>query len=330
MTDLERYIIKEVDPVTYYSREIGWNGSDPKIYCPFHKEDKPSFEIRSSDGSAYCYGCRTYIKSIVTFHMLHHKVSRKKSFFQIFDTYLDTLISRSRYVKLVKRLKPGEKPWKYLTRRGITEQTIRKYMLGYNGRIVMPVFNEWGYCVNLRQYDYTGKEVKIFSYKKGYGKVRLYPMTSLAGKDIVIFEGEMDTLLGLSHGLDCVTLTGGAESWKPRFIRYFRGKNVAVCMDNDGPGQRGAKLVITDLKKVCSSLVNIVLPKKYGKDFSDYMQHKSFEDFKLLMRSTVQHKLDKRGDTGEDVYSSEKGMLLELDKDKELIHLIIKVTGSRT
>jgi len=330
MTNLERYVVKEVDPVSFYSREIGYSGGG-KTDCPFHKETKPSFEIRSSDGSGYCYGCRTYVSSIIIFYMLYHKVSKKRALFQIFDSHIEPIIRRSRYFKLIKRLRPGGKPWRFMINRGINEGTIRNHMIGFDGdRIIIPVFNEWGYCVNLRAYDYTGKDNnKMYSYKKGYGRTRLFPMTSLGENTITIFEGEMDVLLGLSHGLNAITLTGGAESWKYKFTKYFKNKNVVICMDNDKPGQKGAKLIGNDLKRVCNSLVNIVLPRKYGKDITDYISHKSFEDFKTLVHSSLQYKLDKKSNLDDDVYSTEKGMILTMDKDKETIHLIIKVEGKR-
>jgi DNA primase len=77
MLNIEKHIVKEVDPQTYYLREINYSGENNKIYCPFHKESKPSFEIRVSDGSAYCYGCRTYVKNIVMFDMLYHKRTKQ-------------------------------------------------------------------------------------------------------------------------------------------------------------------------------------------------------------------------------------------------------------
>ncbi len=329
MKDLERHVIKEVDPAEYYSREIGWGG-EQKMQCPFHKETKPSFEIRSSDGSAYCYGCRTYVRSIVMFHMLFHKVNRNRALFQIFDLYLEPLVARNRYLKLIRHLNSKSKPFKTLLKRGIGPEIIRKFMLGYNGeRLSIPIFNEWGYCVNIRLYDYTGKQdVKTYSFKKGYGKTRLYPMVSLASKDVIIFEGEMDTLLAIHHGFSGVTLTGGAGSWKPRFARYFRGKNVTICMDNDEAGIAGGRVIRDSLKHVCNSLTVLNLPKKYGKDFSDYMQHVTIEDFKALVVKAPHSTIDKRENYG-DQHIAEKGMVLSLDKDKEVIHLIIKVEGQR-
>jgi len=326
--NLERHIVKEVDPTTYYAQEIGYTGDGQKIACPFHTETKPSFEIRPSDGSAYCYGCRTFVKNIVMFDMLYHKRTKKQSLFQIFDLYIEPLVHSLRYVKLEKNLKPGTASWKFLRKRGITPEIIQKFHLGYNhDRISIPIFNEWGYCVNIRFYDYTHKEEnKVVSYKKGYGKTRLYPMISLAARDVYIFEGESDTLLALSHGLDAITTTGGAESWKDRFARYFRGKNVVICMDNDEAGRKGARLVAEDLRKVCNSLKVVSLPTKYGKDFTDYLQHKSIEDFKKLILAASNYQINKRL-ASEDVYATEKGMILTMDKDKETIHLIIKVEG---
>ncbi len=329
MKDLERHIVKEVDPAEYYSREIGWGG-EQKIYCPFHKEDKPSFEIRSSDGSAYCYGCRTYVRNIIMFHMLHHKVNRKRALFEIFDVYIEPLVSRKRYMKLIRHLSSKSVPYRALLKRGIGPETIEKFRLGYNGeRLSIPIFNEWGYCVNIKLHDLTSKEdIKSYSFKKGYGKTRLYPMVSLSSKDIIIFEGETDALLAIHHGFSGVTLTAGAGSWKTKFTKHFRGKNVTICMDNDKAGVLGAKTIAKDLRKVCSSLSILNLPKKYGKDFTDYMQHTTIENFKVLVNKATHFTINRREDY-EDRHVTEKGMILTLDKDKELIHLIIKVEGQR-
>ncbi len=329
MLSLERYIVQNVDPTTYYSQELNYNGEGNKIYCPFHKESKPSFEIRFSDGSAYCYGCRTFVKNIVMFDMLYHKRVKKQSLFQIFDLYLEPVVPRRRYMRLADNLNTKSAPYKFLKKRGITSEVIDKFKIGYNHeRISIPIFNEWGFCVNIRLYDYTHtSDSKMISFKKGYGKTRLYPMISLAGREVYIFEGESDTLLGLSHGLNAVTTTGGAESWKHSFSRGFRGKDVIICMDNDKAGCRGARLIVEDLRKVCTSLKIINLPKKYGKDFTDYLKHKTIEDFKKLVMSASNYEINRKLD--ESTFSTEKGMILTMDKDKETIHLIIKVEGSK-
>ena len=90
----------------------------------------------------------------------------------------------------------------------------------------------------------------MISWRKGYGKARLYLVEAMATEGpIYIMEGELDCLLARQMGLNAVTNTAGASSWKTKWNQYFRGRDVVVCYDGDEAGRKGAANVSSRLLK---------------------------------------------------------------------------------
>lgn len=332
--ELRNYILNRVNAKAFYKGTLGKLEGEfyGNVICPFHKDTNPSLQIRD-DGSAYCYGCKRGWKDIVTFYMEYKKISLTGALYQIYSDYVEPLISRKRYLAMFYNLNEKKRARAWLLARGIGVKTIRRYLLGYDNlrdRVSLPIFNEWGYCPNIRFLRYKkNNEPKVINYKKGMGRCRLFPYTNLIHKEVYLFEGEMDCLLANHLGLNAMTMTAGAKAWRREFTPLFKDKIVYLCFDNDSDGQHGAKLVAKELKSVAFRLYNIMLPAKFGKDFSDYLGRRPLEAFLDIVTATREvtkqdvRDIKKRKEIVD--FAQEESMIVGINK-KATLHIIVKVS----
>jgi hypothetical protein len=177
--------------------------------------------------------------------------------------------------------------------RGLDEATIEKFELGwYNGRITIPVRDADGVLVNVRRYKSDAKQSRDKMYNMtGYGEARLFLPWMLEEDTVIIFEGEMDALLGQHLGLPAMTHTAGASVWKDTWSVKFQGKTVFICYDVDASGMNGARKVGQKISQYAKEVFVIKLPIQIpGGDFTDYIvkQGYSKNDFLALMDESRQ------------------------------------------
>lgn len=182
-----------------------------------------------------------------------------------------------------------------LTERGLTREIIVEYQIGHDGQRYYIPIKEGGRIVNIRRYD-PGQRVqhKMISWRTGYGTARLWPMDVLfnaeRGDVVYLFEGEMDCLLARSRGLNGVTCTGGAGTWRDPWSTLFTGLNVVICYDADEAGRAGASMVARKLHGRAETVrvIGIPLPEIQGADLTDYLvaHGHEVEDFHALVRDT--------------------------------------------
>lgn len=175
--------------------------------------------------------------------------------------------------------------------RGLKDETIVKYRLGYMGAgIVYPVFLE-GILFDTRTYnkdaDPALNEPKIKSRKDA--KPLLFPYDEWVNDDrpTIMSAGENDTLLGRQNGFNCVETTLG-EGSVPLVINKFRGKKVYVCYDCDEAGKKSALRISFFLKDAGADVYLIDLGLSGtddDKDLTDYFlkHNKKPEDFQKLI-----------------------------------------------
>jgi hypothetical protein len=95
-------------------------------------------------------------------------------------------------------------------------------------------------------------------------------ITSLPDTTIYITEGEKDCDRLAQCGLISTT-SGPAGSWRPEFAEYFRGREVVVLSDNDGPGLAHADHVARSLHRVARRVRLVWLPGPEKSDVSDWL-----------------------------------------------------------
>ncbi len=168
----------------------------------------------------------------------------------------------------------------YLNARGISDETIIRFKLGYGTFyrkrwITIPIKDTFGNYAffKLRQDPNFGDD-KI-TYPKGVS-AQLYDWEILEKQDesIVICEGEMDRLLLESKGINAITSTHGAGTFKLEWIEKISNlSKIFICYDNDDTGRKGAERVAKMLsERDIPETFIIHLPEIIGNkgDITDY------------------------------------------------------------
>lgn len=271
---------KAVDALEFFGEFFdGWDGRS-NVKCPFASERhgkgddrNPSMTLFPDHCGAYCHACGYKAGNPVKFFADAKKVSEDNAARILWNRYVERLVPADAYLAPARALLQNKLVLAKLHKlRGITEPTAIKFRLGYDGkRLTIPIFNEEGYCVNIRRYDlYKSGGPKMVSWKAGYGKARLYPAGPYSDPVFVV-EGELDAIMGRQMGVQAVTPSGGALTWTPEFTRLLAGRRVYVVPDNDDAGLRGAELRCRAIASSALSTAILRLPDmKDGKDLTDW------------------------------------------------------------
>lgn len=194
-------------------------------------------------------------------------------------------------------------------KRGLSSKVIKKYKIGvadthpeYGGgkRITIPITKD-GKFVNIRYHSLGKTKYKDLPFKNGMPYATyLFPEENLENDIIWLCEGELDTLCAISNGLNAVTVTGGAGSWKSDFTPLFKNKTVYIVYDCDSAGRAGADKVakiLCDVARV--KVIDLKLPNqgdvtdwfvKYGKtkkelnDLAYVVRNNTFRTVKLYRK----------------------------------------------
>ncbi len=150
-------------------------GSNFKAKCPFHNEKTPSFFISPARGTYYCFGCGAkgdMINFVQEFEGLDFmgalKILASRAGVELTYESKEIKDERERLYKIMedatafyqKNLTLYPEVRNYLEARGITEETMKEFQIGY-------VPNEWRLLSDyLRQKGYTEIEIE----KAGLGK----------------------------------------------------------------------------------------------------------------------------------------------------------------
>lgn len=149
---------------------------------------------------------------------------------------------------------------------------------------------EWGNLV--LSYDYTDENGKLLyqvcrfepkgfrprrpdgagGWRWGYGNVRrvLYHLPEVVEAAILfVTEGERDADALRDFGFCATTNSGGANSWRDEFNPFFRGKEVIILPDADGPGWTRALTIAKGLVGIASTIQLLELPG--AKDAAEWL-----------------------------------------------------------
>ena len=185
-----------------------------------------------------------------------------------------------------------------LKARGIARRIAKRYCLGWadkhptfsksRNRLTIPVKKKGKY-INIRFHSLDGSEPKDLPYKRKLPYATwLFPEDQLENDTIWLCEGELDSLCGISHHLACVSVTGGAGSWRKEFTPLFEDKIVRIVYDCDEAGGRGADKIAGILLEVATEVKVIDLGLGEGEDLTDWFSKhgRSKEELEELARKT--------------------------------------------
>ncbi len=273
-------------------------GDEVSCNCPFHEDAHASFSVNTKTGLWKCHApqCDGSVGgNLVQFIALRKGYTNLREAYKFIcaecgieyqmreapelsiecvDEYHFALLADMKTLKLLKE----EYLW--------NSDTITKYRLGLkDNRITFPIYDATGRLVNIRKKPLdSGKCIGI----EYHNQMRIYPIINM-GKDTLYFmEGEKDCLLANQLGLNAITVTSGAGSFKQEWITAFKGKRVVVCFDIDKAGIAGAQRIKEFLINIATEFKIVALPIKapVNADFTDYIKAVSLDKFKELVADT--------------------------------------------
>jgi hypothetical protein len=165
--------------------------------------------------------------------------------------------------------------------RGLTEDTIKEYKLGWENEphpaFTFPITNAQEMLVNFVRRPWPalavgGRYITRRGRNQKNGGVQLYPNVPPDGP-VLLCEGLFDAILGRQEGLPTITSTHGVGTFLDEWLPLFEGRRVAVMFDV------GAEKVmdkhVTTLRAAGAEAwpvrLNRLLPQGEGKDLSDYL-----------------------------------------------------------
>lgn len=272
-------ILDSLDIEDFYAKYFEkLDGSN--LPCPFperHKKGKdslPSFRVFTDTGGTYCHGCGYKSTTPINFWADLKKVSFDKALRHFYGKYVEPLVDTPIYMDSHKKLVDNGIVLQRVRKfRGLSLDTVKRFKIGYDGkRLTIPIFNDLGWCVNVRRYNlFKDSGPNVVSLKKGMGSARLFPLESLRGNMVFVVEGELDAIIGCQNGLSCVTPSGGSMTWQEDWGKLFKGKDIGIVPDNDEPGREGAIRRYKSIAKYAKSCKLLKLPVKgEGEDLTDY------------------------------------------------------------
>ena len=256
------------------------------IICPFHEDHKRSASVNVDTGLFFCMACETS-HNFGTFRKAHQgSVSELKSDKEKFidDQIVRDLAYDLRRNQIVLDRLEAE--------RGIPFSVIKEWEIGWSermDRVAIPIRDENGIVRNIRLYSFAkpGSQ-KMISWRAGYGGARLWPLSSLDADYVILCEGEMDRLVLAARGLNSITSTGGAMTWKGEWSPKFSGMQVRIAYDMDEAGDDGAKKAAASIAPFAKDVkvMRLDLSKK-GEDVTDYFVNYGYgiDDFRVLAQA---------------------------------------------
>jgi DNA primase len=292
--------------------------------CPFHKDSDPSFTVYPEGGSWYCYGCGRH-GSIFDLVMAARscdfwdavlylgercgipapeksdaekaEIAVQQSCERVLDEYAE---------KSHQNLLKNEAVIEYLANRGITGESVKRYLLGIGvvnmdidsmpveisqksglfghtgkplvaGRLTIPIMRH-GHVVQISGREIHGETPKYISLS-----APLYPFNAqnLAGKECIIVEGCLDAIaLGQAGFKAAATIS---TAFKRDWVDLIgKDTDVYVCYDADesGAGQaanmRNAEIIHRAGRRVY--IIDLPIPF----DPADFLLQKGAEEFAHL------------------------------------------------
>lgn len=267
--------------------------NEVQVRCPFPHdkglEENASASFNVKHRIYKCFACTAEDRD--------NGMSETSFVSRVFNTTYDSaaklkglLMDSSNTEQLTTNLLQNQELTDYLNNeRGLTDETIKEYKLGYKGDgIIYPVIL-YGMLFDERTYR-KDEDPKIKS-RKG-AKPLLFPFDQWRNDDgvTIMTAGEGDTLLGRQNGFNCVETTLGEGSIPHILLSFFKGKKVYICYDADEAGRKSALRMAFYLKDAGADVSIIDLPLKGTKDDKDltdyFLKHnKKAEDFQSLIDS---------------------------------------------
>jgi DNA primase len=258
--------------------------SDYIIFCPFHPNHRsPAGEIDKRSGTFFCFSCH-HIADLVevvvktsgrTYFEAVRFIKSKGTESDLTQDINRQLYTKPDYVQfdelLIKRLNTqaleAPRAMRYYTGRSITEQSVKKFALGFSEKqdmVTIPVQAPDGMCIGFVGRSIEGKE---FKNTPGMPKSKLlFNLHRVKTADrVYVVESSFDAIRLDQVGFPAVaTLGSNVSNVQIELLKkYFN--NIIVVADNDEAGGNMKSKIIEKL----GSRVSVITLEKQYKDIGD-------------------------------------------------------------
>ena len=173
----------------------------------------------------------------------------------------------------------------YMYQRGLTDEIIEKYDIGYDANFIPPGRRKPLPCITFPVKDIKGNtlflcrrsiEGKFFHYPQGVEK-SVYGIYELPNdtKSVIVAESCLNALKAVRFGYNAVALLGTGTAYETEQLKQLGVQEFVLCLDGDEAGQRGMEKLKRALRKV-ALVWTITMPP--DKDINDCTE----EEFNAL------------------------------------------------
>lgn len=258
--------------------------SDYIIYCPFHGNHRtPAGEVDKTSGVFFCFSCQHVCDLI---ELIMHTTGRsyfesarfiksKEQQTSLIDSVAKKLVDKPDYVQydqvLIKRLNQqaleSPRAMRYYSGRLITEDSIRKFALGYSEKqdmVTIPVHSPDGIEVG-----FVGRSIEGKDFKNTPGLPKSKVLFNLhrvkSSNKVYVVESSFDAIRLDQCGFAAVaTLGANVSNYQTDLLqKYFN--SIVVIADNDEAGGNMKDKIVERL----GSRVTVVKLDKQYKDIGD-------------------------------------------------------------
>ena len=289
--------------------------------CPFHNEKTPSFSVAPDKGFYYCFGCHASGNAIkflmelegITFvealerlanraniplpeaklsPQVRAREERRKKLYEACD------LAANFFHNCLLKTSYGKAGLEYLKKRGLTDETIEKFRLGFapdGWDRLYKAFRERGIEESIllelnlirkndkgQAYDFFRNRVMfkiLFAFDKAYKSIR-------EEKQAILVEGYMDVISAHNKGVTNVVASLGTAYTKDHgHILMRQADEIILAYDMDGAGRQAVTRAIELLQNTDFKVRVLAMPD--GKDPDDYVRNHGGKAFKELVEKAV-------------------------------------------
>lgn len=272
-------------------KDINETGNNVMVTCPFHKdgnERKPSCGVSTIEtpdtpaGTVHCFTCGKNMQFDRFISYLLGVEDGGSTGRQWLIEHFDVSYTRNLNVILSRGGRKSGETYNivqenqlqqyryyhpYMYKRGLTDEIIERYDIGYdkiNDMITFPVRDIQGRCLFLAKRSVKGK---FFILPQGKNKP-LYGVYELdySKSDIYIVESFFNALTLAKWGYNAIAMMGTGSNYQYKLINELPFRTIHLCLDGDMAGRHGTEKLLKIIKNGVL-VYNHILPD--GKDVND-------------------------------------------------------------
>lgn len=300
LEEIKRYRLERDGKIIL--KDIKETGNNIMVTCPFHKdgmERKPSCGVSTIEtpdtptGTVHCFTCGRNMQFDRFISYLLGVDDGGSTGRQWLLEHFDVSYTRNLNINLQRQKRNTDKIadeynivqeiqlqqyryyHPYMYKRGLTDEIIERYDIGYdkiNDMITFPVRDIQGRCLFLAKRSVKGKMFILPSNKNKplYGVYEL----DYSKPDIYIVESFFNALTLAKWGYNAIALMGTGSNYQYKLINELPFRTIHLCLDGDMAGRHGSMKLMSAISK--GKLVyEHILPD--GKDVNDLEKNEFLE-----------------------------------------------------